>query len=163
MAGLSRLRKLLPWNWDIGKPPPPSPEERLEDMTARLELELIELRRVLAENIAFLKSAERRQLRADRQSQGGLDRSLIEGDEAAVLERLLPEQREFIEQIRQSLNRLEGQYAQVRGRKNWYLSRLKLALVQEKLERVTARWDQSLASEIFADLEAIDFLSLPTP
>ncbi|MBJ7899922.1 MAG: hypothetical protein GC158_08375 [Cyanobacteria bacterium RI_101] len=147
MSGLSPLQRLFPWIWEIGKPPQPSPEEWLEEMTARLELELIELRRVLAESIALLKSAERRQSRRDPQ---------FDLDLKGSLDRPLREQEELIERIRQSLSRLERQYAQARGRKNWYLSRLKLALVQEKLAGVKSRWHRVSASEVFTELEALE-------
>ncbi|MFN5514876.1 MAG: hypothetical protein ACK5CA_09045 [Cyanobacteriota bacterium] len=157
MTRLSRLQRLLLWARSVWKSPQPSPEEWLEEMTARLELELIELRRILAESIALQKSAERRQLRENHQVQGGLDWSQLE---PKSLDTSVREQRESIEEIRQSLTRLEGQYAQVRGRKNWYLSRLKLALVQEQLASASARWGRTPASEVFAALEAVDGSSL---
>lgn len=147
MAGLSRLQRLFLWIWEMGKPPQPSPEDWLEEMTARLELELIELRRVLAESIALSKSAERRQSRRDPQ---------LDLDPNGVLDQSLREQQELIERIRQSLSYLERQYAQARGRKNWYLSRLKLALVQEKLAGVKTRWHRASASEVFTELEALE-------
>lgn len=128
-----------------------APEDLLERLLGEMELELIELRRALAQTIATFKSTERQrdaqQLIAQRwyeKAQAALDR----GNEQLAREALgqrqsyqshtealgksLGEQRALVEQVRGQLQKLERKYLELKSQKNLYLARLKSAIAAQK-------------------------------
>jgi phage shock protein A len=145
-----------------------NPEELLEDITNRLELELIELRRALAAAIAAFKSMERqnlhRLLKAQQwyeqaqiylqQGQEGQARTALQSRQEHLihsrqLEQSLGEQGQVIQKIRHSLQEMELKYSQFKAQKSLYLARLKTAIAQQKLQQM----GQLQLSELFEQLE----------
>jgi len=145
-----------------------NPEELLEDITNRLELELIELRRALAAAIAAFKSTERQNLHRLLKAQQWYEQAQMyvqQGQESQArvalqsrqehliqsgkLEYSLGEQEQVIQKIRYSLQELELKYCQFKAQKSLYLVRLKTAIAQQKLQQM----GQLQLSELFEQLE----------
>uniref|UniRef100_UPI003F77842A Chloroplast membrane-associated 30 kD protein n=1 Tax=Synechocystis sp. PCC 6803 TaxID=1148 RepID=UPI003F77842A len=150
----------------------PAPEDLLERLLGEMELELIELRRALAQTIATFKSTERQrdaqQLIAQRwyeKAQAALDR----GNEQLAREALgqrqsyqshtealgksLGEQRALVEQVRGQLQKLERKYLELKSQKNLYLARLKSAIAAQKIEEIAGNLDNASASSLFERIE----------
>ncbi|BAM53288.1 hypothetical protein BEST7613_4357 [Synechocystis sp. PCC 6803] len=149
-----------------------APEDLLERLLGEMELELIELRRALAQTIATFKSTERQrdaqQLIAQRwyeKAQAALDR----GNEQLAREALgqrqsyqshtealgksLGEQRALVEQVRGQLQKLERKYLELKSQKNLYLARLKSAIAAQKIEEIAGNLDNASASSLFERIE----------
>ncbi|MBD2654759.1 MULTISPECIES: PspA/IM30 family protein [Synechocystis] len=149
-----------------------APEELLERLLGEMELELIELRRALAQTIATFKSTERQRdaqkLIAQRwyeKAQAALDG----GNEALArdalgqrqsyqshteaLEKSLGEQRAVVEQVRGQLQKLERKYLELKSQKSLYLARLKSAIAAQKIEEIAGNLDNASASSLFERIE----------
>lgn len=149
-----------------------APEDLLERLLGEMELELIELRRALAQTIATFKSTERQrdaqQLIAQRwyeKAQAALDR----GNEQLAREALgqrqsyqshtealgksLGEQRALVEQVRGQLQKLERKYLELKSQKSLYLARLKSAIAAQKIEEIAGNLDNASASSLFERIE----------
>lgn len=149
-----------------------APEELLERLLGEMELELIELRRALAQTIATFKSTERQrdaqQLIAQRwyeKAQAALDG----GNEQLAREALgqrqsyqshtealgksLGEQRALVEQVRGQLQKLERKYLELKSQKSLYLARLKSAIAAQKIEEIAGNLDNASASSLFERIE----------
>ena len=149
-----------------------APEELLERLLGEMELELIELRRALAQTIATFKSTERQrdaqQLIAQRwyeKAQTALDG----GNEQLAREALgqrqsyqshtealgksLGEQRALVEQVRGQLQKLERKYLELKSQKSLYLARLKSAIAAQKIEEIAGNLDNASASSLFERIE----------
>ena len=152
-----------------------APEELLERLLGEMELELIELRRALAQTIATFKSTERQrdaqQLIAQRwyeKAQTALDG----GNEQLAREALgqrqsyqshtealgksLGEQRALVEQVRGQLQKLERKYLELKSQKSLYLARLKSAIAAQKIEEIAGNLDNARASSLFERIEPKD-------
>lgn len=148
------------------------PEQLLEEMTSQMELELIEMRRALAEAIATHKSMER-QLAAHRlNAQKWYERAQLaidKGNEtlakealsnrqtylghAQAIESHLNEHSQSIQKIKQELQTLERKFSEVRAKKSLYLARLKSAVAAQKLQEIMGNFDHASASSLFERLE----------
>ena len=149
-----------------------APEQLLERLLGEMELELIEMRRAMAEAIATFKSTERQReaqkLIAQRwydRAQGALD----EGNEDLAREALnhrqsyqmhteslgksLEEQRSVIERVRGELQKLERKYIDLKTKKSLYLARLKSAIAAQKIEEIAGNLDNATASSLFERIE----------
>jgi phage shock protein A len=149
-----------------------APEQLLERLLGEMELELIEMRRAMAEAIATFKSTERQReaqkLIAQRwydRAQGALD----EGNEDLAREALghrqsyqfhtdslgksLEEQRSVIERVRGELQKLERKYIDLKTKKSLYLARLKSAIAAQKIEEIAGNLDNASASSLFERIE----------
>ncbi|MEB3160312.1 MAG: PspA/IM30 family protein [Synechocystis sp.] len=148
------------------------PELLLERLLAEMELELIEMRRALAEAIATFKSTERQreaqQLIAQRwfdraqfaldQSNEDLARDALTHRQAyqtnvASLDHSLQDHREVIERVRGELQDLERKYSALKTKKSLYLARLKSAIAAQKITEMTNTLDGNSASSLFDRIE----------
>ncbi|MBE9203957.1 PspA/IM30 family protein [Synechocystis salina LEGE 06099] len=149
-----------------------APEELLERLLGEMELELIELRRALAQTIATFKSTERQRdaqkLIAQRwyeKAQAALDggnetlarealgqRQSYQSHTEA-LEKSLGEQRAVVEQVRGQLQKLERKYLELKSQKSLYLARLKSAIAAQKIEEIAGNLDNASASSLFERIE----------
>jgi phage shock protein A len=165
------------------------PEQLLERLLAEMELELIEMRRALAEAIATFKSTERQreaqQLIAQRwfeRAQFALDQGNDDlardalthcqayQDNVAALAHSLTDHREVIERVRGELQDLERKYSALKTKKSLYLARLKSAIAAQKITDMANTLDNNSASSLFdrietkiLELEAERELSNPPP
>ncbi|MGL5034731.1 MAG: PspA/IM30 family protein [Microcystaceae cyanobacterium] len=148
------------------------PEALLIQMTEQMELELIELRRALAEAIATNKSTERQlanehlwarkwyeraQLAVD-QNQEKVARDSLGHHHSHLnhiqsLELALKEQIQVIQQVKINLQTLERKYSQIKSQKSLYLARLKSAIAAQKMQEIMDNWDHRSASSLFERLE----------
>ncbi len=151
---------------------PQEPEQLLEEMTARMELELIDLRRGLAEAIAISKSTERQRLSQRSTAQRWYDRAqlALEKDNEALarealdhwqayhsheqtLEKALGEQQAVIDRVRRDLRTLEQKYNTIKTQKSLYLARLKSAIAAQKLQEISDSLNRNSASSVFERME----------
>ncbi|QUS59834.1 PspA/IM30 family protein [Synechocystis sp. PCC 7338] len=149
-----------------------APEELLERLLGEMELELIELRRALAQTIATFKSTERQRdaqkLIAQRwyeKAQAALDggsetlaRGALEQRQSyqshtEALEKSLGEQRAVVERVRGQLQKLERKYLELKSQKSLYLARLKSAIAAQKIEEIAGNLDNASASSLFERIE----------
>ncbi|WLT39635.1 PspA/IM30 family protein [Synechocystis sp. B12] len=149
-----------------------APEDLLERLLGEMELELIELRRALAQTIATFKSTERQrdaqQLIAQRwyeKAQAALDRGNEQLAREALRQRQsyqshtealgksLGEQRALVEQVRGQLQKLERKYLELKSQKSLYLARLKSAIAAQKIEEIAGNLDNASASSLFERIE----------
>ncbi|UAJ72707.1 PspA/IM30 family protein [Synechocystis sp. PCC 7339] len=149
-----------------------APEELLERLLGEMELELIELRRALAQTIATFKSTERQRdaqkLIAQRwyeKAQAALDggsETLARGaleqrqsyqNHTEALEKSLGEQRAVVERVRGQLQKLERKYLELKSQKSLYLARLKSAIAAQKIEEIAGNLDNASASSLFERIE----------
>ena len=149
------------------------PEKLLEEMTAQMELELIEMRRALAEAIATHKSMERQKAAHQVNAQKWYERAQLaidKGNEALAKEALvnrqsylsnakgieshLTEYSQVIQQVKQELQTLERKYGEVRAKKSLYLARLRSAVATQKLQEIIGNWNEGSASGIFDRMES---------
>ncbi|BFM40590.1 PspA/IM30 family protein [Synechocystis sp. LKSZ1] len=148
------------------------PEVLLEEMTAQMELELIELRRALAEAIAVSKSTERQRLAQQGIAQRWYERAqlaLDKDNEGLAREALqhwqnyqmqetslataLTEQQQVIGKIRADLLALEQKYFAIKTQKSLYLARLKAAIAAQKLVEITSQNRSDGVSHLFEQIE----------
>lgn len=165
------------------------PEQLLERLLADMELELIEMRRALAEAIATFKSTQRQREAQQLIAQKWFDRAqlaLDQGNEdlardalthrqayqtnAATLDRSLDDHRQVIERVRGELQALERKYSALKTQKSLYLARLKSAIAAQKIADIAHTLDHNSASSLFhrietqiLELEAARELSEPPP
>jgi phage shock protein A len=137
-----------------------------------MELELIEMRRALAEAIATHKSSERQlaaqqiaaqkwyeraQLAIDKGNEN-LAREALEHRQAyqhhiQVLEQSLAEHQPVIRRLKGDLQTLERKYSEVKAKKSLYLARLKSAAAAQKLQEMMGGMDHLSVSSLFERLE----------
>ncbi|MGA1476632.1 MAG: PspA/IM30 family protein [Prochlorothrix sp.] len=165
------------------------PEQLLERLLAEMELELIEMRRALAEAIATFKSTERQREAQQLIAQRWFDRAqfaLDQGNEAlardalthrhayqsnvTALDHSLQDHREVIERVRGELQELERKYSALKTKKSLYLARLKSAIAAQKITDMAHSLDSNSASSLFdrietkiLELEAERELTTPPP
>jgi len=149
------------------------PEKLLEEMTAQMELELIEMRRALAEAIATHKSMERQKSTHQLKSQKWYERAQLaidKGNEALAKEALvnrqsylrnaqgienhLTEHSQVIQRVKQELQTLERKYGEVRAKKSLYLARLRSAVATQKLQEIVGNWNDGSATSVFERMES---------
>ena len=149
------------------------PEKLLEEMTAQMELELIEMRRALAEAIATHKSMERQKSAHQLNAKKWYERAQLaidKGNEALAKEALvnrqsylgnaqgieshLAEHSQVIQRVKQELQTLERKYGEVRAKKSLYLARLRSAVATQKLQEIVGNWNDSSASSVFERMES---------
>ncbi|AIE73321.1 MULTISPECIES: PspA/IM30 family protein [unclassified Synechocystis] len=149
-----------------------APEELLERLLGEMELELIELRRALAQAIATFKSTERQREAQKLITQRWYEKAqaaLDGGNEQLAREALtqkrsyqshtealgesLTEQRAIIERVRGDLQKLERKYLELKSQKSLYLARLKSAIAAQKIEEITGNFNNASASSLFARIE----------
>ena len=148
------------------------PEQLLTQMLHQMELDLIEMRRSLAEAIALHKSTERQlahqtmtaqkwyeraKLALDQQ-QEGIARESLEHRQAHLtqmqnLEQQLTEQKRVILQIKKQLLLLEQKYSELKGKKSLYLARLKSAIASQRLQEMLDTWNPQSTHQLFERLE----------
>lgn len=148
------------------------PEFLLDEITTQMELELIELRRALAEAIAVSKSTERQglaQQSAVQRWHERAQRALDKNNEALAREALqhwqsyqtqekhvaqaLGEQQQVIDRIRTDLLTLEQKYYAIKSQKSLYLARFKAAIAAQKLAEITSQGHPQSASHLFEQIE----------
>jgi phage shock protein A len=149
------------------------PEKLLEEMTAQMELELIEMRRALAEAIATHKSMERQKSSHQLNAQKWYERAQLaidKGNEALAKEALvnrqsylgnaqgienhLAEHSQVIQRVKQELQTLERKYGEVRAKKSLYLARLRSAVATQKLQEIVGNWNDGSATSVFERMES---------
>ena len=149
------------------------PEKLLEEMTAQMELELIEMRRALAEAIATHKSMERQKSAHQLNAKKWYERAQLaidKGNEALAKEALvnrqsylgnaqgieshLAEHSKVIQRVKQELQTLERKYGEVRAKKSLYLARLRSAVATQKLQEIVGNWNDGSASSVFERMES---------
>jgi phage shock protein A len=149
-----------------------APEELLERLLGEMELELIELRRALAQTIATFKSTERQRDAQNLIAQRWYEKAqtaLDGGNESLAREALtqrqsyqhhtealgksLGEQRTVIEKVRGDLQKLERKYLELKSQKSLYLARLKSAIAAQKIEEIAGNLDNASASSLFERIE----------
>lgn len=172
MSLLTRFRQVIRAQWTSLGQESQDPEKLLTEMTAQMELELIEMRRALAEAIATHKSSERQlaaqqmaaqkwyeraQLAIDKGNEN-LAREALEHRQAyqhhiQVLEKSLTEHQPVIRRLKDDLQTLERKYSEVKTKKSLYLARLKSATAAQKLQEMMGSMDNLSASSLFERLE----------
>ena len=155
MSLLTRFRQVIRAQWTSLGQESQDPEKLLTEMTTQMELELIEMRRALAEAIATHKSSERQlaaqqiaaqkwyeraQLAIDKGNEN-LAREALEHRQAyqhhiQVLEQSLAEHQPVIRRLKGDLQTLERKYSEVKAKKSLYLARLKSAAAAQKLQEM---------------------------
>ena len=149
------------------------PEKLLEEMTAQMELELIEMRRALAEAIATHKSMERQKSAHQLNAQKWYERAQLaidKGNEALAKEALvnrqsylgnaqgieshLAEHSQVIQRVKQELQTLERKYGEVRAKKSLYLARLRSAVATQKLQEIVGNWNDGSTTSVFERMES---------
>ena len=172
MSLLTRFRQVIRAQWTSLGQESQDPEKLLTEMTTQMELELIEMRRALAEAIATHKSSERQlaaqqmaaqkwyeraQLVIDKGNEN-LAREALEHRQAyqhhiQVLEQSLTEHQPVIRRLKDDLQTLERKYSEVKAKKSLYLARLKSAAAAQKLQEMMGSMDNLSASSLFERLE----------
>jgi len=172
MSLLTRFRQVIRAQWTSLGQESQDPEKLLTEMTTQMELELIEMRRALAEAIATHKSSERQlaaqqmaaqkwyeraQLVIDKGNEN-LAREALEHRQAyqhhiQVLEQSLTEHQPVIRRLKYDLQTLERKYSEVKAKKSLYLARLKSAAAAQKLQEMMGSMDNLSASSLFERLE----------
>lgn len=172
MSLLTRFRQVIRAQWTSLGQESQDPEKLLTEMTTQMELELIEMRRALAEAIATHKSSERQlaaqqmaaqkwyeraQLAIDKGNEN-LAREALEHRQAyqhhiRVLEQSLTEHHSVIRRLKGDLQTLERKYSEVKAKKSLYLARLKSATAAQKLQEMMGSMDNLSASSLFERLE----------
>lgn len=172
MSLLTRFRQVIRAQWTSLGQESQDPEKLLTEMTAQMELELIEMRRALAEAIATYKSSERQlaaqqmaaqkwyeraQLAIDKDNEN-LAREALEHRQAyqhhiRALEQSLAEHQPVIQRLKGDLQTLERKYSEVKAKKSLYLARLKSATAAQKLQEMMGSMDNLSASSLFERLE----------
>ena len=172
MSLLTRFRQVIRAQWKSLGQESQDPEKLLTEMTTQMELELIEMRRALAEAIATHKSSERQlaaqqiaaqkwyeraQLAIDKGNEN-LAREALEHRQSyqhhiQVLEQSLAEHQPVIRRLKGDLQTLERKYSEVKAKKSLYLTRLKSAAAAQKLQEMMGGMDHLSASSLFERLE----------
>ncbi|MEB3190796.1 MAG: PspA/IM30 family protein [Snowella sp.] len=172
MSLLTRFRQVIRAQWTSLGQESQDPEKLLTEITAQMELELIEMRRALAEAIATHKSSERQlaaqqmaaqkwyeraQLAIDKDNEN-LAREALEHRQAyqhhiRALEQSLAEHQPVIQRLKGDLQTLERKYSEVKAKKSLYLARLKSATAAQKLQEMMGSMDNLSASSLFERLE----------
>lgn len=172
MSLLTRFRQVIRAQWTSLGQESQDPEKLLTEITAQMELELIEMRRALAEAIATHKSSERQlaaqqmaaqkwyeraQLAIDKGNEN-LAREALEHRQAyqhpiRALEQSLAEHQPVIQRLKGDLQTLERKYSEVKAKKSLYLARLKSATAAQKLQEMMGSMDNLSASSLFERLE----------
>jgi len=148
------------------------PEQLLERLLAEMELELIEMRRALAEAIATFKSTERQREAQQLIAQRWFDRAqdaLDQGNDdlardalthrqayqanVTSLDHSLTDHRAVIERVRDELQHLERKYSALKTKKSLYLARLKSAIAAQKITEMSNNLDRNSASSLFDRIE----------
>ncbi len=148
------------------------PEQLLTQMLHQMELNLIEMRRSLAEAIALHKSTERQlanqkmtaqkwyeraKLALDQQHEGIARESLEHRQshltQIQTLELQLTEQKQVIGQIKNQLFLLEQKYSELKSKKSLYLARLKSAIASQQLQEMLDTWNPQGTEQLFERLE----------
>ncbi|MEB3248156.1 MAG: PspA/IM30 family protein [Merismopediaceae bacterium] len=148
------------------------PEQLLTQMLHQMELNLIEMRRSLAEAIALHKSTERQlanqkmtaqkwyeraKLALDQQNEI-IARESLEHRQAHLtqmqnLEQQLTEQKQVILRIKNQLPVLEQKYSELKGKKSLYVARLKSAIASQQLQEMLDTWNPQGTQQLFERLE----------
>jgi len=148
------------------------PEQLLTQMLHQMELNLIEMRRSLAEAIALHKSTERQlanqkmtaqkwyeraKLALDQQNET-IARASLEHRQAHLtqmqnLEQQLTEQKQVILRIKNQLPVLEQKYSELKGKKSLYVARLKSAIASQQLQEMLDTWNPQGTQQLFERLE----------
>ncbi len=149
------------------------PEKVLEEMTSQMELELIAMRRALAEAIATHKSMERQGAAHQINAKKWYERAQLaidKGNEALAKEALtnrqsylsnsqsiethLAEHSQIIQRVKQELQTLERKYGEVRAKKSLYLARLRSAVATQKLQEIMGNFENTSTSSAFDRMES---------
>lgn len=149
------------------------PEKILEQAVMKMEQELIEMRRALAEAIATHKSTERQKIGHATAAQKWYERAQValeKGSEALAREALvhrqayqtqaqtLQEQLDYqsglIAKFKHDLRDLERKYAEAKARKNLYVARLRSAAAAQKIHELSGTLNNTYSSSVFDQMES---------
>jgi len=172
MSLLTRFRQVIRAQWTSLGQESQDPEKLLTEMTTQMELELIEMRRALAEAIATHKSSERQLAAQQMAAQKWYERAQLVIDKGnenlarealehrqsyqhhiQVLEQYLTEHQPVIRRLKDDLQTLERKYSEIKAKKSLYLARLKSAAAAQKLQEMMGSMDNLSASSLFERLE----------
>lgn len=172
MSLLTRFRQVIRAQWTSLGQESQDPEKLLTEMTTQMELELIEMRRALAEAIATHKSSERQLAAQQMAAQKWYERAQLVIDKGnenlarealeyrqsyqhhiQVLEQSLTEHQPVIRRLKDDLQTLERKYSEIKAKKSLYLARLKSAAAAQKLQEMMGSMDNLSASSLFERLE----------
>lgn len=172
MELFNRVGRVLRSQWSQWQQEQEAPEQLLERLLGEMELELIEMRRAMAEAIATFKSTERQREAQKLIAQRWYDRAQValdEGNEDLAREALehrqsyqmhkesldksIEEQRSVIERVRGEVQKLERKYIDLKTKKSLYLARLKSAIAAQKIEEISGNLDNASASSLFERIE----------
>ncbi len=148
------------------------PETLLEEAIAKIEQELIAMRRALAEAIATHKSAERQLLRYQNAAAKWYERAemaISKGNETLArealvnrqsyqqqgdsLQRQLNEQNEIIQRLKNELRQVEHKEREAKAKKNLYLARLRSAMASQKLYEILGEFDPYGSDNLFERID----------
>lgn len=172
MGLLARFGQVIRAHWTNWGQEINDPEKLLTEMTSQMELELIEMRRALAEAIATNKSTERQLAGQQVAAQKWYERAQLAIDKGhetlarealehrqsyqhhiQILEQSLEEQRQIIRRLKGDLQTLERKYSEVKTKKDLFLARLKSAAAAQKLQDLMGNIDHLSASSLFERIE----------
>ncbi|MGK7942374.1 MAG: PspA/IM30 family protein [Crocosphaera sp.] len=148
------------------------PEQLLEEAIAKIEQELIAMRRALAEAIATHKSAERQLCRYENAAAKWYERAelaISKGNEALAREALvnrqsyqqqadslqgqLSQQNEIIQRLKNELRQVEHKEREAKAKKNLYLARLRSAMASQKLHEILGEFDPYGSDNLFERID----------
>ena len=172
MSLLGRLGKVIRSNLNHLVQENQDPELVLEQAISAMELELIEMRRALAQAIASYKSTQRQisnnYTKAQKwyeyaqvalsQNNETLARQVLYNrqsalDEAQTLQAQSQTQREQIANFKQNLKALEQKFSETKAKKSLYITRLRSAIASQKMLEISANIDQDGSASIFEKIE----------
>lgn len=148
------------------------PEKLLEEAIAKIEQELIAMRRALAEAIATHKSAQRQLFRYENAAAKWYERAelaLSKGNETLAREALvnrqsyqqqadslhkqLNEQNEIIQRLKNELRQVEHKEREAKAKKSLYLARLRSAMASQKLYEILGEFDPYGSDNLFERID----------
>lgn len=148
------------------------PEQRLEQVVAEMQSDLIQLRQTIAQAIATQKRTERQRQQADQRAQEWYNRAqlaLQKGDEsqarAALSQRHLylsvqsqlsahsREQQTAVTHLKTTMRTLDITIADVRARKDMIIARARSAEASQRLQQMLAQVNVQRSTGAFGDME----------
>ncbi|MDJ0510364.1 MAG: PspA/IM30 family protein [Crocosphaera sp.] len=172
MGWFERVSRIVRGHLDSLVSEAEDPEKLLEEALAKIEQELIAMRRALAEAIATHKSAERQLFRYENAAAKWYERAelaITKGNESLAREALvnrqsyqqqadslqsqLTQQNEIIQKLKNELRQVEHKEREAKAKKSLYLARLRSAMASQKLHEVLGGFDTYGSDNLFERID----------
>ena len=183
MSGLETLKTVMEWLERIHRvvrsqinsliKEEEDPEKALEMAIAKIEQELIIMRRALAEAIATNKNAQRQLVHHQKAAEKWYKQAAMaidKGNEPLAREALinrqsyqiqsqeienqLKQQNQVVGKVKQDLRTLERKYVEAKAKKSLNLARLRSAIASQRLQEIVGNLNSGNSNSIFEQIES---------